>query len=123
MKIQIDHIINEALGVGAALGLIGGLILIGNKFFGLFSYAGMPSEQIGAVIKNFTDNYTIISSVSGRSIWGRDYKRGIMMGKGGILYYYRFEYQNGAPVKIDIYPTVFEVWDRDPAIFDSATFL
>jgi len=88
------EIVNDALAIVLGAGILGTLFLVANRFLGAFSYNGLTSDQIADVIKNLTDNYTIISSVSGRSIWGRDYKRGILSRKRGVLYYYRFEYQS-----------------------------
>jgi hypothetical protein len=123
VKIDIEKILNHSLGTLAAVAVIGGAFVVANKFFGFMSYAGQSPAHIASVIKNLTDNYTVISSVDGHSIWGRDYKRGILMSKSGVLYYYRFEYVGGQPVKISLYPELYETWQTEPALFDSATLL
>ena len=62
------EIVNDALAIVLGAGILGTLFLVANRFLGAFSYSSLTSDQIAAVIKNLTDNYTIISSVSGRSI-------------------------------------------------------
>lgn len=119
-KIKLDHIVNEALGVIAGVAILGAGYIIANSFFGFDSYQGLSSNQIGAVISNLEKNFKIISSVQGTSIWGRPYKRGVLMGPGGSLYYYRFSYENEKPVGIMIFPLYFETWSTTPAIFDTA---
>ncbi len=123
VKLDIEKILNHSLGTLTTVAVLGAIFVVANKFFGFMSYSGQTPAHIATVIKNLTDNYTVISSVDGHSIWGRDYKRGILMSKSGLLYYYRFEYQNGAPVKISIYPELYESWQIEPALFDSATLL
>lgn len=123
MKIKPDHIINEALGVLTGVAILGAGYLVLNGFLGFDSYTGLSPDEIGVVINNLMKNYTVISSVSGTSIWGRQYKRGILSGHGGPLYYYRFEYENGAPVSIMLFPLYFETWTTTPAIFDTARLL
>lgn len=125
MKIQPNEILNDALAILTAVGVAGAIFVVANKFFGVLSYNGQSSEHIASVIQKLTDpnNYTILSSVQGHSIWGRDYIRGIMMSKAGILYYYRFEYEGGRPVKISIYPELYETWQTEPALFDTAVLL
>lgn len=123
LKIQPNEILNDALAVVTAAGILGAIFVVANKFFGLMSYNGQSSAHLADVIKKLTTEYSVISSVSGRSIWGRDYQRGLLMSKSGLIYYYRFEYENGAPVQISIYPEVFETFRTEPALFDSATLL
>lgn len=120
MKIKLDHVINEAVGVITGIAILGAGYVLMNNLFGFDSYQGLSSQEVGAVIKNLTDNYKVISSVSGKSIWGRDYKRGVLMGQGGSLYYYRFEFENGRPVSIMLFPLYFESWTTSPALFDTA---
>lgn len=123
IRIDINHIINDGIAIAGTLGVLGAIFIIANKFFGVDSYNGLPSSQIANVIKNLNDNYNIISHVQGRSIWGKDYVRGILSGQGGQLYYYRFSYSNGEPTDIMIFPLYYETWSISPNLFDTATLL
>jgi hypothetical protein len=123
VKLDIEKILNHSLGTLTTVAVLGALFVVANKFFGFLSYNGQSPAHLADVIQKLTTNYEVISSVDGRSIWGRDYKRGILMSKSGLLYYYRFDYINGAPVQISIYPELFETWRAEPALFDTATLL
>lgn len=123
IRINWNHVVNHGLALAGTLGVLGALFVIANKYFGVDSYNGLSSAQLSNVIKNLNDNYTIISHVQGRSIWGREYVRGILSGQGGQLYYYRFDYDNGQPTDIMIFPLYFETWSTQPNIFDTATLL
>jgi len=82
----------------------------------VFSYRGLPPDQVRKVYNELDSRYAILSRVRGRTWDGGTFYRGIYTSKEGQGYplYYRFEEHPSGEASLDIYPLFMEKWTTAP---------
>ena len=104
------------VSIGALILVAAGLWALHN-YGDLFSYNGLSREHVLSVKKRLEEHYDLLSSVSGKTLFGDRFSRGIYIPKqGGIPLYYRLEQKRDGGVSFHLYPMVFEGWSTNPNI-------
>lgn len=108
MKINLDAILNTALGVLLSVGLLGVGFLIANRLLGIYAYPSLSPAQVDKVAKEYDRRFRIVTRACDAT-----HCRGIY-DVGGSLIYYNWEFGKS----YTIYPLLFERYSTDISLGD-----
>lgn len=108
MKINIDAILNTALGLllAGGIGLVG--FLIANRLLGIYAYPALSPKEVEAVANQYERRYRIVTRACDST-----HCRGVY-DVGGSLYYYNYEFGRS----FSIYPLFYERYSTDISLGD-----
>lgn len=114
MKINLDAILNTALGMLLSLGIAGAAFLIANRVLGIFAYPQLSPEQVDRVAKEYDRRFRIVTRACDAT-----HCRGIY-DAGGVLYYYNWEFGKSYttyPLLFERYSTDISLGDKPPLVY------
>lgn len=114
MKINLDAILNTALGVLLAGGLAGIAFLIANRLLGIYAYPALSADQVDKVAKQYDTRFRIVTRACDST-----HCRGIY-DMGGSLYYYNWEFGKSYttyPLLFERYSTDISLGDKPPLVY------
>lgn len=104
------------VSIGAIILAAGALYLLHN-YGDFFSYNGLTKRQVLDVKSRLEKHYDLLSSVSGKTLFGDKFYRGIYINKnGGYPLYYRLELKKNGGASFSLYPMLTELWSTNPNI-------
>lgn len=107
-KLDLNSILNSALGIVLGLAIAGVGFLVANRVLGVYAYPELSPSQIENIAKEFDRRFHIVSRACDTT-----HCRGVY-DMGGSLYYYSWEFGKS----YTIYPVLYERYSTDFSLGD-----